>query len=254
MTTGTTPDSSSTALPTDTVSSPTASPLVSSPAAAAPPQVINVTPVSSTVLRSTDVHLITINISAQAPLKLTSTNYMSWRIQFQTLFTGYDLLGFIDGTKPCPPVTVAADAVTTPNSARHLWIRQDQLILNAIIGSLSPTIISFVARAKTSMEAWTILANTYAKPSRGRVKQVKALLKNSTKGTQSITDFLHSVKARADELALLGAPVDDDDLTERILDELDDDYKELVRAVQARDNPISFDELHEKLLTFEASL
>ena len=48
--------------------------------------------------------------------------------------------------------------------------------------------------------------------------------------------------------------MDDDDIIERILDELDDDYKELVRAVQARDNPRSFDELHEKLLTFEASL
>ena len=70
----------------------------------------------------------------------------------------------------------------------------------------------------------------------------------------SVTDFLHSVKARADELALLGAPMDDDDLTERILDELDDDYKELVRAVQARDTSISFDELHEKLLSFEATL
>jgi len=28
------------------------------------------------------------------------------------------------------------------------------------------------AQAKTSQEAWTILANTYAKPSRGRIKQV----------------------------------------------------------------------------------
>ena len=86
------------------------------------------------------------------------------------------------------------------------------------------------------MEAWTILANTYAKPSRGRIKQVKTLLKNSTKGTQNITDFLHSIKARADELTLLGAPIDNEDITERILDEQDDDYKELVRAVQARDS------------------
>jgi len=32
--------------------------------------------------------------------------------------------------------------------------------------------MSFIAQAKTSQEAWTILANTYAKPSRGRIKQV----------------------------------------------------------------------------------
>ncbi|KAH7568396.1 hypothetical protein JRO89_XS07G0286900 [Xanthoceras sorbifolium] len=48
--------------------------------------------------------------------------------------------------------------------------------------------------------------------------------------------------------------MDEDDLTDQILDNLRDDYKELVRTVQARDSSISFDELHEKLLNFEATL
>ncbi|KAA8523820.1 hypothetical protein F0562_010243 [Nyssa sinensis] len=50
------------------------------------------------------------------------------------------------------------------------------------------------------------------------------------------------------------APMDEDDLTDKILDSLGDDYKEFIRAVQARDTTIMFDELHEKLLNFEASL
>ena len=48
--------------------------------------------------------------------------------------------------------------------------------------------------------------------------------------------------------------MDEDDLTDKILNNLRDDYKELVRAVQARDTSISFEELHEKLLNFKASL
>lgn len=48
--------------------------------------------------------------------------------------------------------------------------------------------------------------------------------------------------------------MDEEDLTDKILDGLGDEYKELVRAVQARDNPISFEELHEKLLTFETTI
>lgn len=91
------------------------------------------------------------------------------------------------------------------------------------------------------------MANTYAKPSCGHIKQVKTLLKNTTKGTLNITDFLQSIKARANELAILGAPMNEEDLTKKILDGLGDDYKELVCDVQACDNPISFDELHEKL-------
>ncbi|KAA8529492.1 hypothetical protein F0562_033709 [Nyssa sinensis] len=198
--------------------------------------------------------LISINISAQAPLKLTTTNYISWKLQFHTLFVGYDLLGDIDGSKPCPPSTITQNNTTIPNLAHNTWIRQDQLILNTIVGSFSPTIISFIARAKTSEEAWLILANIYAKPSRGRIKQIKNQIKNLTKGSQSVTEFLQSVKCQADELAILGAPMDEDDLTDKILDGLGDDYKELIRAVQARDTMIMFDELHKKLLNFEASL
>ena len=93
-----------------------------------------------------------------------------------------------------------------------LWIRQDQLLLNAILRSLSPIIMSFIAQAQTSQEAWTILANTYAKPSHGRIKQVKNQFKQITKGSMDVSEFLQTIKARADELAILDAPVDIEDL------------------------------------------
>jgi len=87
--------------------------------------------------------------SAQAPLKLTSSNYLLWKIQFETLFIGYDLLRYIDGSKPCPPKTLTTNNIVTPNAAYNIWVCQDQLIVNALIGSLSPTIISFITRANT---------------------------------------------------------------------------------------------------------
>lgn len=158
--------------------------------------------------------LISINIAAQAPLKLIATNYISWKLQFHTLFVGYDLLGYIDGSKPCPSSIITQNNNSVPNPAHNLWIHQDQLILNALVGSLSHTIILFVARAKTSKEAWLILANTYAKPSRGCIKQVKNQIKNLTKGSQSVTDFLQSMKSQADELAVFGALMEEEDLTD----------------------------------------
>jgi len=129
----------------------------------------------------------------------------------------------MDGTKPCPSQyhTASTDNNTTQtlNPEYHTWIRQDQLILNAIIGSITPTIIPFIARATTAREAWNILAATYATPSRGRIEQVKANLKSMTKGTLSIIDFLQSIKAKVDELVVLRAPVDNEDLTDKILEE-----------------------------------
>ena len=198
---------------------------------------------ATTIRNTNDLNntLITINVVAQTPLKLTSTNYLSWKLQFQTLFVGYDLLGYIDGFKPCPSATITDNNTTTPNPAHSLWVRQDQLILNAIIGSISPNIIPFVATAKTSKEAWITLANTYAKPSRGHIKQVKSQIRQMTRGLASIIEFLQNIKARADELTLLGAPYDEDDLRDKILETVGDDYKELVQAVQAKDTPITFD-------------
>jgi hypothetical protein len=61
-------------------------------------------------------------------------------------------------------------------------------------------------------------------------------------------------KAWSDELTIFGVSLDIEDLIEKVLDNLGDGYKELVRVVQARDSPITFEELYEKLLNFEAPL
>ncbi|KAL6334424.1 hypothetical protein AAG906_015002 [Vitis piasezkii] len=166
---------------------------------------------SPSILNTNDSHntLININVVAQTPLKLTSTNYLSWKLQFHTLFIGYDLLGYINGSKPCPSATLTQNDTTRSNLAHTIWIRQDQLILNAIIGSISHTIIPFIAQAKTTREAWTILATTYA-------NQLKLI----TKGSDGVTSFLQSIKAKTDELVLFGAPLDVEDLTDKILDGL----------------------------------
>jgi hypothetical protein len=65
---------------------------------------------------------------------------------------------------------------------------------------------------------------------------------------------MQTIKTRADDLALLGTSLDAEEITDKILDGLGDDYKELVHVVQARDTSITFEELHKKLLNFKASL
>lgn len=53
--------------------------------------------------------VIQINPSTQLPLKLDNSNYPTWYLQFDTLLTGLDLIGFINGDTPCPPATVVDD-------------------------------------------------------------------------------------------------------------------------------------------------
>ncbi|XP_012852928.1 PREDICTED: uncharacterized protein LOC105972513 [Erythranthe guttata] len=216
----------------------------------------NVSTTTPTILSTPESFntIIIINTAIQIPLKLTSTNYTSWKFQFHPLLVGFDLLGFIDGTKPCPSPFLSTTEGEIHNPNYSFWIRQDNLILNAIVGSLSPTLIPFIASAKTSHEAWLILANTYARPSCGRISQLKEHLRILTKGTQSMTEYLQTVKSIADDLAMLNAPINNEDLILKILGGLDDEYKTLSDAIRVCETTTTFDELHEKLINHEAYL
>ena len=67
-------------------------------------------------------------------------------------------------------------------------------------------------------------------------------------------EYMQNIKSRVDELATMNAPIDNEDLTIKILNGLGDEFKDLVTTIQTRENPISFEELHEKLINFEAYL
>lgn len=97
-------------------------------------------------------------------------------------------------------------------------IRQERLLHGTLIGTLDQTIIPFVSLTKTSQELWHTLAHTYASASRGHIKQLKAQFKSITKGPQSITDFMNSIKTCADQLALFGHPMKPEDVTDKVLE------------------------------------
>lgn len=196
------------------------------------------------------------NTSTQLPLKLNATNYTAWAFQFRTLLAGYDFFGFLDGSRPCPPSQIPADtsSSTTANPAYAHWVRQDQLLLSAIVWSIDPTLIPFIAASATSKEAWDTLVRMYGQPSRGKILALKNRLLNPQKGSRSISEFMLDIKAIVNDLALLGVPTDPEDLSLKILNGLDDSYKDLASAIHARDTPMHFDELLDKLLSTEARL
>ncbi|KAH6777079.1 hypothetical protein C2S52_007489 [Perilla frutescens var. hirtella] len=117
---------------------------------------------------------VAININTQTPLKLTTTTYYAWRMQFQTVMIRYDIVGYVDGSLPRPPPPFPRFAATVAQ-VHSFWIRQDQLILNEIVGSISPSLVPLIATATTSKQAWDILHSMYAKPSRGGIMQIRSL-------------------------------------------------------------------------------
>eukprot|EP00261_Vitis_vinifera_P040499 XP_019081742.1 PREDICTED: uncharacterized protein LOC109124254 [Vitis vinifera] len=201
---------------------------------------------------SSDSFLIAINATQQITARLTPTNFPSWHAQFESLLLGYKLFGYVDGTHTCPLLPTSTDAAAT--TAHHLWFRQDKLILSAILTSVFPVVIPLITTSQTSYQAWTKLTKLYASRSRTRVMQLKEDLTLMQRGNRSITEYLHSVKTIVDKFALIDAPLSQDDITLYVLHGLGSDFRDIVAPIRARESSLSFEELHDLLLGYEAYL
>ncbi|GMY32168.1 Retrovirus-related Pol polyprotein from transposon RE2 [Fagus crenata] len=187
---------------------------------------------------ATDQTLIALNISAQINEKLTPSTFPQWRAQFEALLIGYGLLDYVEGTLPCPPST----GTSTDDLRKTHWVRQDKLILSVILASTSSSITPLIAIAKTSHGAWTKLNTLYAK------------LTLIQRGNRTIPDYLHAVKALANEIAVIDHPISDDDLTLYVLNGLGADFREIAGPIRARESSLTFEELHDLLVGHEAYL
>lgn len=113
-----------------------------------------------------------LSINLHHVIKLTSTNYLSWKLQVEAMLVGYDLLKCIDRTFPCPSPTHIVDDKEISNPNQVFWLRQDKLLFGSLIGTLSSNLVSLVSQTTSSKALWDTLAKTYATPSRGHIKQL----------------------------------------------------------------------------------
>ncbi|KAK4724871.1 hypothetical protein R3W88_027650 [Solanum pinnatisectum] len=116
--------------------------------------------------------LLSINASAQAPIKLTPSNYQVWYTQWRSLLIRYGFTSY-----------------------------DDQLIRSALLASLSSEVIPLVLSADTSFDVWNTLHNTYARPSHARLLGLKESPSQATKGTQSMLSYLQHIKQLTEQQA-----------------------------------------------------
>ncbi|XP_020874752.1 uncharacterized protein LOC110226675 isoform X2 [Arabidopsis lyrata subsp. lyrata] len=195
-----------------------------------------------------------VNINMANVTKLTTSNYIMWSRQVHAILDGYGLAKHLDALANVPDKEITVNAVTSPNPAFEAWTRQNRLVYSALIGALSLSVQSTVSRANTAADVWNTLASTYAKPSRGHIKQLKHQLNQWTKGTRTIDEYVQGLTNRFDQLALLGKLIDHEDQLDYILQGLPEEYKSVVDQMEGRDVPPSLTELHEKLLNHEAKI
>lgn len=65
-------------------------------------------------------------------IKLTSTNYLVWKTQFNPILKCYNLIGHINVSNPKPP-EIVLNTITKDeehNPAFTIWVQNDQMLLS----------------------------------------------------------------------------------------------------------------------------
>jgi hypothetical protein len=104
---------------------------------------------------------------------------------------------------------------------------------------------------RTSNNVWTALASRFASQSKSHVLNLKRQLQTIRQGTKTCAEFVQTAKGWADELAVAGNPLDDEELIFFILGGLNPSFNAFISSFSlvTRDRSLSFSDFHDELLS-----
>lgn len=86
---------------------------------------------------------------------------------------------------------------------------------------------------------------------RARSVNTRIALATTKKGTMSAANYIAKMRNLADEMAVAGKPLGDEEFISYVLTGLGPDYNSLVTSIVTRVEPISFNELQAQIFSFE---
>ena len=166
---------------------------------------------------------------------------------------GQGVYSYVDGSFPCPPAYIpSADmALSTINPSYLSWKQQDQLIISAILSSLSTEVLHLAVDCQTSHALWTTLTTALASPSNSRIMQLHGSFQDLRQNDSTVSAYLQQAKMLFDELAAAGRPLSMEDFNLYVFRGLRGEFRDLVTTLSTRAEPVSYTDLHSLLLTHE---
>jgi hypothetical protein len=190
----------------------------------------------------------------QIGTRMDGSNYPTWKFQCCPILQSHDLLGFVDGTQPCPakflPDANGNDS-TNLNLEYVLWLKKDQFVMSWLNASLTDKVLSTLYGLCSARQVWMSLSKRYAFQSRSRVLNLKRQLQNLHQGSKTCIKYLHEAKLCADQLAAVGKPVEEDDLISAVIGGLNATFTTFITTCSfaLHDSTMSFDDFQSKLLS-----
>ncbi|XP_010507608.1 PREDICTED: uncharacterized protein LOC104784253 [Camelina sativa] len=185
-------------------------------------------------------------------LKLSSTNYLLWKIQFETWLNNQRLLDHVTGSTPCPPATRSVKKGETvskaPNPDFLAWVNNDQKIMGWLIGSPTEEALS-VYGLHTSGEVWFSLAKKYNHISASRKSDLQRRLHSTEKEGKTLAEYLNTIKQICDQLHSIEYSVPEN---EKFFG-LGQEYESIATMIESQMDtfPMSYDDVVIKLTNFD---
>ena len=141
------------------------------------------------------------NIGSMVPIKLTTTNYLTWSALFALIFRRYNLISLIDGTMAAPPkylLDSSGNRTATINPAYVAWFENDQNILIWINSTLSESLIPYTVGVTSARELLAKLESRLASVSQSHIHELRSSLRSIVKGESTAAQYLQKIEEIAD--------------------------------------------------------
>jgi hypothetical protein len=175
-------------------------------------------------------------------------------MQMKPYLLGQGVFHFVDGSVSCPPSHIfdsSAGSSSTINPSFLRWKQHDQLILSALLFSLSVDVLHLVIDCSTSHCVWRTLKKALASPSNSRIMQLHGSFQNLRQDDSSVSIYMQQAKSLFDKLAAAGRPMSLKDFNLYVFHGLCGEIKDLVKSLITKAEPLSYADLHNHLLTHE---
>ena len=185
------------------------------------------------------------NIKTHIPLVLDLDvfNYDAWWELFLTHCLAFDVLGHVDGT------SVPTGDDDTP------WKKNDGLVKLWIYGTLAPPLFKTCFKTGgTTRDIWLRIENQFQNNKEARAIQLDNDLHIKEIGDSSIHEYSQSLKAIADLLENVEAPVSDKTLVMYMLNGLNEKFDHIINVIKHKKPFLAFDEARNMLEMEETRL
>ena len=179
--------------------------------------------------------------------KLNGSNWSTWKFQMKHVLLAKDLWGLVDGTEAEPAEDAAARVLAD-------YRKRSQKAFSVIALAISSSQLYLVTSCEQPGQAWKALRNHFERDTlANKLLLKKRYFRSEMKEGTSVEKHLKNMKELTEQLAAIGAPIDEEDQVVTLLGSLPKSYSTFVTALQARET-VSLTYLQQALTQEEQKL